>query len=268
MHELVSVIIPNYNKEIYIQQCIESVIGQTYRPIEIIVVDDCSTDHSLELLFEIAKKYKELKVVEQKTNAGVSAARNAGIAAATGRFVTFLDSDDYYYNPKKLANEMALINQGAGLAYSKIVRVDNNGKELERQFLDNKYYLQGSIAADTMIGKNMNTIPRDYIIAKELAVATGGYPEGINLYEDLLFLLKLLTRVEAKCTYDTGTAYRQDTNGLSKHPPIKKYRLRWKLCWQNRNIFGGLERISFIFEMFWTRAIFEAKTAMKRLIRR
>jgi glycosyltransferase involved in cell wall biosynthesis len=268
MNDTISVIIPNYNKKEYIQQCINSVIAQTYRPIEVIVIDDCSSDGSIVILEDMERRIPELRVIRQEKNCGVSTARNTGISVASGKYVTFLDSDDYYYNPNKLNNEMTLIKQGAKLAYSKIIRVDNNGKELEKQYLDDSYYLEGNIVADTMIGKNMNSIPRDYIITKDLAVESGGYPEGVNLYEDLLFLIKILSRVEAKCTYDIGTAYRQDTNGLSKHPPANKYRIRWNLCWKNRSIINEKERWTFIVGMILNRVLFEMKTVIKRLIRR
>ena len=253
LNDLVSIIIPNYNKALYLEQCIMSVVEQTYRPIEIIVVDDCSTDSSLDLLEKLKNTVPELIVIVQDKNAGVSTARNVGIKSANGLYVTMLDSDDYYYNPQKLSNEMSLIKNGYEFAYSKIVRVDNSGNVLPKQFLDNNLYLQGDVLASTMLGKNLNTIPRDYIISRKLALDCGGYPEGINLYEDLIFLIQLLSRVEVACTYETGTAYRQDTNGLSKHPLVYKYRLRWRICWSQRRVFHGYEKITFSLRMLFTR---------------
>jgi glycosyltransferase involved in cell wall biosynthesis len=85
---LVSVIIPVYNGERYLREAIQSVLGQDYRPLEIIVVDDGSTDRSA----EIARSYAEVRYVFQE-NQGVSAARNAGIAMAGGEFLAFLDAD-------------------------------------------------------------------------------------------------------------------------------------------------------------------------------
>lgn len=91
----VSVIIPVYNVEKYLPQCLESVIKQTLPEIEIICVDDGSTDRSLEILNKYAKKDKRIKVLTQ-TNKSAGAARNAGIAAAQGEFLSFLDSDDFF----------------------------------------------------------------------------------------------------------------------------------------------------------------------------
>ena len=92
----VSVIIPVYNAEKYLRECLDSVIGQTLQDIEIICVDDGSTDNSLLILQEYAANDKRLKIVEQ-ANQGAAAARNAGIAVAQGEYLAFLDADDLYY---------------------------------------------------------------------------------------------------------------------------------------------------------------------------
>lgn len=91
----VSVIIPVYNVEKYLRQCLDSVVNQTLQDIEIILVDDCSTDSSLDICNEYAKKDARVKVFHQK-NLGSGAARNRGIDSASGEFIVFLDSDDYY----------------------------------------------------------------------------------------------------------------------------------------------------------------------------
>lgn len=90
----VSVIIPVYNAEKYLRECLDSVVNQTLKEIEIICVDDGSTDGSLTILREYRKKDKRVKVLTQ-ANEGVSAARNRGLLSACGEFVAFLDSDDY-----------------------------------------------------------------------------------------------------------------------------------------------------------------------------
>lgn len=268
MNQLVSIIIPNYNNETYLKKCIESVIAQSYRPIEIVVVDDCSTDGSVALLKDLDATYEELTVIYLKNNNGVSAARNKGLVFASGEYVTMLDSDDYYYNKDKIANEMRLIRDGSNFAYSKVLRVDLEGNPTPLQFLNDKDYLEGDILIDCMIGNNMNNIPRDYIIPRNLAIKCGGYPEGVNLYEDLLFLVKLLSTVEANCTFAIGTAYRQNTNGLSSKPAVYKFRLRWNLCWNNRSIFVGRDKYIFMIKMLISRISFEFKTIIKRMIGR
>lgn len=90
---LVSVIIPVYNVEKYLRRCLDSVINQTYKNLEIVVVDDGSTDGSGEICDEYAKKDKRIKVIH-KENGGLSDARNVGIRKSIGDYVTFIDSDD------------------------------------------------------------------------------------------------------------------------------------------------------------------------------
>lgn len=94
----ISVIIPTYNRESTIKASIESVLGQTYDNIEVIVVDDGSTDNTEKVVKSI--KDKRLKYIKQKKNAGACMARNIGIEKATGTYISFQDSDDIYYKNK------------------------------------------------------------------------------------------------------------------------------------------------------------------------
>lgn len=90
----ISVVIPVFNVEKYLPECLESVLGQTFDEIEVIAVDDGSTDESGRILDEYAAKDSRLRVIHQQ-NAGVSAARNAGLDVAIGEYISFVDGDDY-----------------------------------------------------------------------------------------------------------------------------------------------------------------------------
>lgn len=91
---LLTVIIPVYNAEDYLEECLNSVINQTYRYVEIIVVNDGSTDDSLMILNKYSTEYGNIKVISQE-NAGQSSARNRGIEHASGKYISFIDADDY-----------------------------------------------------------------------------------------------------------------------------------------------------------------------------
>ena len=91
--KLVSVIIPAYNIEDYIGRCLDSVLSQTYKNLEILVVDDGSSDCTGEILDDYEKKDQRIRVIH-KENGGVSSARNIGIEAATGDYIGFVDGDD------------------------------------------------------------------------------------------------------------------------------------------------------------------------------
>lgn len=93
MKEKISIIVPVYNVEKYVRKCLESIIHQTYKNIEIIIIDDGSTDNSLKICKEFEKKDKRIIVIHQE-NQGLSASRNNGIKLATGDYIGFIDSDD------------------------------------------------------------------------------------------------------------------------------------------------------------------------------
>lgn len=90
-----SIIIPVYNTEKYLQRCFDSVISQSYKDFEVIVVDDGSTDHSSQIIEEYTVKYGFISVFQ--SNRGVGAARNKGVSFAKGDYITFIDSDDFIY---------------------------------------------------------------------------------------------------------------------------------------------------------------------------
>lgn len=92
--DLISVIVPVYNVEKYLEKCINSIINQTYKKLEIILVDDGSTDNSGKMCDDFAKKDKRIKVIH-KENGGLSDARNFGIDVAVGKYIAFVDSDDF-----------------------------------------------------------------------------------------------------------------------------------------------------------------------------
>ena len=94
MNEKISIIVPVYNVEKYLKKCIDSIVNQTYKNLEIILVDDGATDRSGEICDELAKLDNRIKVYHKK-NGGLSDARNYGVERATGSYVGFVDSDDY-----------------------------------------------------------------------------------------------------------------------------------------------------------------------------
>lgn len=121
---LVSAVVPLFNGEVYSRTACESVLSQTYKSLELIVVDDGSTDSSPNMLASYGSR---LRMVRQ-ANAGVAAARNAGIRAAQGEFVAFLDQDDYWF-PDKVAKQVAVFHAhpDVGLVHTAIWCCDGNG---------------------------------------------------------------------------------------------------------------------------------------------
>lgn len=112
----ISIVIPVYNVGYYVRECIESVIKQSYRDIEIIIVNDGSTDNSLEICKEYELKYPFVILID-KENGGLSDARNVGINNATGNYIIFLDSDDYWCDKNLLFDLVECIKKSPKIDY-------------------------------------------------------------------------------------------------------------------------------------------------------
>ncbi len=132
--ELISVIIPVYNVEKYLNACLDSLVNQTYKELEIILVDDGSTDNSGDICDNWAKKDSRIKVFHKK-NGGQSTARNMGLDVCTGKYIGFVDSDDYVSLDMfhKLHTEIA--KHGCDMVCCAYKNVDENGNEVTRDII-------------------------------------------------------------------------------------------------------------------------------------
>lgn len=140
MEKLVSIIVPVYNVEKYLDQCVNSLINQTYDKIEIILVDDGSKDNSGRLCDEWAKKSNKIKAVHKK-NAGLGMARNTGLEHVTGNYVMFIDSDDYLAENvvEKLLEK--LLTEKVDAAFTGMIRFNDDKilSEVDRKYKDNTF---------------------------------------------------------------------------------------------------------------------------------
>ena len=134
---LVSVVIPTYNRSAICRAAVESVLAQTYPNVEVIVVDDGSTDDTRDA---IARVNSRVQVIWQH-NAGVSAARNTGMAAARGEYIAFLDSDDRWL-PWKLEAQMAVLRRWplAGMVWTDMIAVSPTGETVSNSYLTSMYH--------------------------------------------------------------------------------------------------------------------------------
>ena len=190
-----SIIIPNYNKGIYISECLDSVVNQTLKNIEIIFIDDGSTDNSL----EIVKQYNNIKILEtNRLQAG--GARNLGIKHATGEYIIFLDSDDYLTDNTVLEKLSNLIKDEdvVFLNYTKDKFGDISLVEEEKTTLEDRI-------EKTNLGCPTKCFKREMI--KDVY-----FPER-KRFEDIIFTLEALCKVE-KYSYfeDSFFTYRQVQN--------------------------------------------------------
>ena len=121
--DLISVIVPIYKVEKYLDQCVESIVNQTYKNLEIILVDDGSPDNCPQMCDDWAEKEKRIKVVHKK-NGGLSDARNAGLEIATGDYIAFVDSDDWIEKKYIEYLYQAIISTGADMSACDVRSVD------------------------------------------------------------------------------------------------------------------------------------------------
>lgn len=146
MNDLISVIIPIYGVEKYLSQCIETVISQTYKNIEIVLVDDGSKDRCPKICDEYANKDDRVIVIHKK-NGGLSDARNAGIKVAKGKYITFIDSDDYIaFNYIEYLYEL-IIKNNADMSVCQRNDVNENGIEIGAKKKYKDYLIENTFMA-------------------------------------------------------------------------------------------------------------------------
>jgi glycosyltransferase involved in cell wall biosynthesis len=132
MEEKVSIIMPNYNCERFIEETVNSVINQTYQNWELLIVDDCSTDNSVEIIKNCCNSDARIKLFINEKNSGAAASRNLALREATGKWIAFLDSDDLW-TPDKLEKQIAFMEEnGYKFSFTKYGHVDENTNSLKQ----------------------------------------------------------------------------------------------------------------------------------------
>lgn len=208
----VSVIIPVYNGEKYISDAIESIEDQTYKNIEIIVIDDGSTDNT----YNILKKYNNIKYVYQ-TNSGPAAARNHGIEISKGDFIAFLDCDDLYEKNKIEKQVIELIsNREIDIVYNDVKMVDNNLDIIdilkpECVIEDRKNFLA------MLLFRQLIPLPPSIMVRKRCFAEGIKYNQNYINAEDYDFIIKLAERYRFKYINEQLYIYRRHQENLTNN---------------------------------------------------
>lgn len=132
---MVSVVIPVYNAERFLVQAVDSVLGQTYRNIEIILVDDCSQDESRQIMKEYVDKDQRVRLIFNDINQGVAQTRNNGIRAAIGEYIALLDSDDVWELDKLERQMMLMLREKADITYCSLDFIDEESQTIKHPFI-------------------------------------------------------------------------------------------------------------------------------------
>lgn len=220
----VSVIIPVYNTEKYVERCLDSVCNQTLKDIEIICINDCSADNSFGILQEYAQKDSRIKLIDLKENKGAGFARNAGIDCAAGEYLAFVDSDDFldldfyeklYAKAKECDADIVKGNRKVFELSGKVTI--ENLQEIIHKNADNKFYF--SYQWTTAIYK------RNIIKDNNIKL-----PEGTNCTEDVAFLIQILIKAKKVLFIDDAFYYyvRREISLNSSPMNIEKAKARLK----------------------------------------
>ena len=215
---MVSIVIPIYNTEKYLARCLDSISNQKYTDIEVLMIDDGSTDGSNAIAYGFVATDKRFQLISQK-NAGVSAARNEGIKKATGEYLIFIDSDDWI-EPDMVSTLVDNIHTtGADISccqYDKMVRPDIG--KLERW--EQRQALESFIVHQKINGSLVNKlIKRDIINGLQ-------FDTSIRYGEDALFCWKVLMRVSSICITNRAlyhvVMHSDSASGGGSYKPIRR----------------------------------------------
>lgn len=181
---LISVIVPTYNSGRFIKDCLNSLVNQTYKKIEILIVYRHSKDNTKSIIESYQKRYPNLRVIEQKNNLGPANARNIGILASKGKYISFCDSDDIF-TKNKLEKQVEYLEyfEDVGVVYSDYILIDKNGKHIRKVNVPdwdfNKWLVSPYIAFSSVV------------IRRDLLFEVGLFDDELCSNEDFDLLLRL-----------------------------------------------------------------------------
>jgi glycosyltransferase involved in cell wall biosynthesis len=211
----VSVVIPAYNAGAYLRTAIESVLSQTLRPTEIIVIDDGSTDDTA----EAAKSFGERVRYIYQENRGSTFAKNRGLDEARGEFIATLDADDYFVSETKLQCQVELIKQFAdcGLVGSGWTNVDKDGSKLENR--EPWRYAAKLDLTDAVVWSPL--LSSVMLFRKDALRSVNGFARGLRIIEDYDIVIRLiLAGYSVKWLPEITTAYRLHDGNITRNIPL------------------------------------------------
>ncbi|MBD2594105.1 glycosyltransferase [Nostoc spongiaeforme FACHB-130] len=207
----ISVIIPTYNSEETIKTTIDSVLSQSFTDFELIVINDGSTDSTLDVVSQIQDS--RLKVFSFE-NAGGNVSRNRGLKQAVGEFVSFLDADDVWTSDKLVSQlEVLQDNIDARIAYSWTDYIDENGKFL----VSGSHITVNGDVYERLLVSNFLENGSNPLIYREALIELGGFDESLSAAQDWDMWLRLATKYSFVCVPKVQILYRVSANSLSSN---------------------------------------------------
>lgn len=206
MGKKVSIVLPVYNGANYVAAAIESVMAQTYQNWELIVVNDCSTDNTLQICQTLAKKDKRIKVISNEQNLKLPNSLNAGFALGTGDYYTWT-SHDNLYKPQAIEVLVKVLqeDQTTVMVYGDFIRIDAEGNIISQETLKEPQYLVAG-----------NTCGAYFMYTAEAAKRVGKYDADLFLAEDYDYWVRMCQCGEIKHIPDNLYLYRTHPNSLTE----------------------------------------------------
>ena len=263
MGEKISVIVPVYNVEAYLERCVESILHQTYTNFELILINDGSTDSSGQICDDLANQYENIKVYHIE-NAGVSNARNMGIQLATGSWVTFIDSDDFVTQDYLATLASAAEGLNVGFVIAPLHHIKNGiVTDLPSHSEKTELWSTEETMKELLMTTRTSFFPVAKLFKRDL-LADEKFNTNYHLAEDALFLTELLLKTRCSCVFidkpvyyydhregsattsvnrhvfDTIEVYKQIIAQVSQAFPNLKYELINRECWSYITVYDKI----------------------------
>ena len=221
MNNLVSIITPSYNSEKFIKETINSVISQTYKNWEMIIVDDVSSDNSCEIIELYSKKDNRIKLIKLEKNSGPAVARNRAIQEAKGRYIAFLDSDDLWHKDKLTKQLSFMQEQDIALSYTSYYRIKETSRKIIYQF-----YVPEKVDYSELLKQNIIGCLTAIYDTKKIGKV---YMPNIDKRQDFGLWLNILKKVPYAYGLDEPLAYYRVRSASVSSNKILASKYNWKL---------------------------------------
>ena len=263
MGEKISVIVPVYNVEAYLERCVESILHQTYTNFELILINDGSTDSSGKICDDLANQYENIKVYHIE-NAGVSNARNVGIQLATGSWVTFIDSDDFVTQDYLATLASAVEGLNVGFVIAPLHHIKNGiVTDLPSHSEKTELWSTEETMKELLMTTRTSFFPVAKLFKRDL-LADEKFNTNYHLAEDALFLTELLLKTRCssvfidkpiyyydhregsattsvnRYVFDTIEVYKQIIAQVSQVFPNLKHELKNRECWSYITVYDKI----------------------------
>lgn len=263
MGEKISVIVPVYNVEAYLERCVESILQQTYANFELILINDGSADSSGQICDYLASQYENIKVYHIE-NAGVSNARNMGIQLATGAWITFIDSDDFVTQDYLATLASAVEGENIGFVIAPLQHIKNGiVTDLPPHSGKTELWSTEETMKELLMTTRTSFFPVAKLFKREL-LADEKFNVDYHLAEDALFLTELLLKTRCSSVFidkpiyyydhregsattsvnqhvfDTIEVYKKIIDQVSQAFPNLKYELKNRECWSYITVYDKI----------------------------